>query len=157
MPHRYSRSTRSASQMRKISPTLARLRTSSSTTLIGARGRLANRSGAGLRATSSAVVSAGHSGEGGGGRSGFRGRSKVPGSMLVPVTTTVNLRELQAPIKTRYQEQPEAARISLRVKSALSDLADPLHCAITPEAAPDVTWRSGAHPGVGGTGDVPCS
>jgi uncharacterized OsmC-like protein len=73
------------------------------------------------------------------------------------VTTTVNLRELQAPIKTRYQEQPDAARITLRVKSSASDLADPLHCAMSPEAAPDVTWRSGAHPGVGGVGDVPCS
>lgn len=71
--------------------------------------------------------------------------------------TTVNLRELQAPIKTRYQEQPDAARITLRVKSAASDLANPLHCAIVPEAAPDVRWDSGAHPGVGGTGDVPCS
>ena len=71
--------------------------------------------------------------------------------------TTVNLRELQAPIKTRYQEQPDAARITLRVKSSASDLADPLHCAITPEAAPDVRWSSGAHPGVGGIGDVPCS
>lgn len=77
--------------------------------------------------------------------------------MLVPVTTTVNLRELQAPIKARYQEQPDAARITLRVKSAASDLSDPLHCAISPEAAADVVWRSGAHPGVGGTSDAPCS
>jgi uncharacterized OsmC-like protein len=71
--------------------------------------------------------------------------------------TTLNLRELQTPIKARYQEQPETARITLRVKSAVSDLSDPLHCAVAPEAAPDVTWRSGAHPGVGGVGDVPCS
>ncbi len=77
--------------------------------------------------------------------------------MLLRVTTTVNLRELQAPIKTRYQEDPDAARITLRVKSAASNLADPLHCAISPEAAPDMLWHSGAHPGVGGTGDVPCS
>ncbi|MBV9546504.1 MAG: OsmC family protein [Chloroflexi bacterium] len=72
-------------------------------------------------------------------------------------TTQTNLRELQAPIKARYQEQPDAARITLRVKSAASDLADPLHCAISPEAAPDIVWQSGAHPGVGGLGDVPCS
>jgi uncharacterized OsmC-like protein len=73
--------------------------------------------------------------------------------------TTVNLRELQAPIKSRYQEHPEAATITLRVKSGASDLADPLHCAIVPEVGEgrDVTWRSGAHPGVGGVGDVPCS
>ena len=72
-------------------------------------------------------------------------------------STQVNLRELQAPIKARYQSDPTAAKITLRVKSSASDLADPLHCAIMPEAAPDVTWQSGAHPGVGGVGDVPCS
>src|ERR1700704_1226558 len=72
-------------------------------------------------------------------------------------STPMNLRELQGPIKARYENQPEAACITLRVKSSASDLTDPLHCAISPEAAPDVTWRSGAHPGVGGVGDVPCS
>jgi uncharacterized OsmC-like protein len=72
-------------------------------------------------------------------------------------STQINLRELQAPIKARYQDEPAAARITLRVKSGPSDLSDPLHCAISPEAAPEVTWRSGAHPGVGGAGDVPCS
>jgi uncharacterized OsmC-like protein len=73
------------------------------------------------------------------------------------MSTTVNLRELQAPIKASYQTDPDKARITLRVKSSPSDLNDPLHCAITPEAAPDVVWKSGAHPGVGGEGDVPCS
>src|SRR5262245_56728219 len=67
MPHRYRRSTRSASHTRKINPTLARLRTSSSTTLNGARGSLAKPPASGLRPTSSAVVKAGHSGDGGGG------------------------------------------------------------------------------------------
>src|SRR5919204_6240846 len=68
MPHAYRRSTRNASHRRKISPTLARLRTSSSTTLIGARGRRQNASDvSGLRATSSAVERAGQRGEGGGG------------------------------------------------------------------------------------------
>ena len=73
------------------------------------------------------------------------------------MSTTVNLRELQAPIKASYQSEPDKARITLRAKSSLSDLGDPLHCAITPAAAPDVIWKSGAHPGVGGVGDVPCS
>src|SRR5438094_4020727 len=71
--------------------------------------------------------------------------------------TKVNVRELQTPIKARYQEDPEAATIRLRVKSTASDLADPLHCAVSPEAVPSVVWRSGAHPGVGGEGDMPCS
>jgi uncharacterized OsmC-like protein len=73
------------------------------------------------------------------------------------MSTTINLRELQAPIKASYQTDPDTARITLRAKSSPSDLGDPLHCAITPEAAPDVIWKSGAHPGVGGMGDVPCS
>jgi uncharacterized OsmC-like protein len=71
--------------------------------------------------------------------------------------TRINIRELQAPLKADYQEHPERASITLRAKSQASDLADPLHCAIGPEAAPDVVWKSGAHPGVGGVGDVPCS
>ena len=73
------------------------------------------------------------------------------------MSTTINLRELQAPIKASYQADPDQARITLRAKSSQTDLGDPLHCAITPEAAPDVIWQSGAHPGVGGVGDVPCS
>jgi uncharacterized OsmC-like protein len=73
------------------------------------------------------------------------------------MTTTINLRELQTPIKASYETEPDKARITLRVKSSQSDLSDPLHCAVSPEATPDVIWKSGAHPGVGGVGDVPCS
>jgi uncharacterized OsmC-like protein len=69
----------------------------------------------------------------------------------------MNLRELQAPIKRRYEDDPGSARITMTVRSAPSDLADPLHCAVAPDAVPGLTWRSGAHPGVGGAGDVPCS
>jgi uncharacterized OsmC-like protein len=71
--------------------------------------------------------------------------------------TGVDVRERQRPLRERYTEDPGAARIVLRVDSADSDLTDPLHVAITPEAAPDVVWRSGAHALVGGDGDVPCS
>lgn len=69
----------------------------------------------------------------------------------------INIRELQTPIKARYQSDPSAATIVLRVQSTESDLADPLHCSIAPEAVPDTVWHSGAHSGVGGVGDVPCS
>jgi uncharacterized OsmC-like protein len=69
----------------------------------------------------------------------------------------MNLRELQAPIKRRYEEDPGAARITMTVRSASSDLSDPLHCTVAPDAVPGLTWRSGAHPGVGGAGDAPCS
>ena len=69
----------------------------------------------------------------------------------------MNLREQQAGIRERYRAEPEGAKIVLRVRSAASDLSDPLHCRVVPEAAADVSWRSGAHAAVGGAGDVPCS
>ena len=69
----------------------------------------------------------------------------------------VKIRELQAPIKARYGEDPGAATIVLHVHSAGSDLSDPLHCTVRPESVDDTVWQSGAHPGVGGVGDVPCS
>jgi uncharacterized OsmC-like protein len=71
--------------------------------------------------------------------------------------TPVDVRALQRPLRERYQDDPDAAQIELRVTSAPSDLADPLHCAITPEVAHGVVWNSGAHAAVGGAGDVPCS
>lgn len=69
----------------------------------------------------------------------------------------MNLRERQAPIRARYQADPQAANIVLRVHSAGSDLTDPLHCRIVPDAAPEASWASGAHAAVGGAADVPCS
>lgn len=69
----------------------------------------------------------------------------------------VNVRERQAPIRDRYKAEPSAAQVVLKVRSGESDLTDPLHCAVAPESAPSVTWRSGAHAAVGGDGDVPCS
>lgn len=69
----------------------------------------------------------------------------------------LNLRELQAPIKARYLEHPEEAIIESVARSAGSDLSDPLHCEVTLDSAPGLTIRSGAHAGVGGAGDVPCS
>jgi uncharacterized OsmC-like protein len=71
--------------------------------------------------------------------------------------STVNLRELQAPIKARYLENPGEALIECVARSAASDLADPLHCEVNIDSAPGVVIRSGAHVGVGGAGDVPCS
>jgi uncharacterized OsmC-like protein len=71
--------------------------------------------------------------------------------------SSVNVRERQAPLRERYTEEPDSAPLTLRVRSAPSDLSDPLHCAVRPDAVADVVWRSGAHLAVGGTGDVPCS
>jgi len=69
----------------------------------------------------------------------------------------VNVREAQAPLRERYRDKPESAGVVLRVHNADSDLADPLHCSVQPDAVPGLTWRSGAHPAVGGSGDVACS
>jgi uncharacterized OsmC-like protein len=68
----------------------------------------------------------------------------------------VNVRELQAPLKEQYRADPNSATIVLRVRNTRSDLSDPLHCSVSPESC-EAVWHSGAHPGVGGVGDVACS
>lgn len=67
------------------------------------------------------------------------------------------LREIQRPIRERYLAEPHRAEVEIRARNAASDLTDPLHCAVQPEAVPSVVWKSGAHPAVGGVGDIPCS
>ncbi|MEA2551291.1 MAG: hypothetical protein QOE25_1060 [Actinomycetota bacterium] len=69
----------------------------------------------------------------------------------------IDIKALQRPLRDAYQADPAGAPLTLTVRSAPSDLGDPLHCAVTPDSTPDVVWRSGAHPAVGGVGDVPCS
>lgn len=71
--------------------------------------------------------------------------------------TRINVRELQTPIRQRYKDDPKAAEVRLAVRSAQADLGDPLHCAVVPDSTPSISWKSGAHPAVGGSGDVPCS
>jgi uncharacterized OsmC-like protein len=71
--------------------------------------------------------------------------------------SNVDIRARQAPIRQRYGDDPGSAPQVLRVHGGRSDLADPLHCVVSPESVPDAVFRSGAHPAVGGDGDVPCS
>jgi uncharacterized OsmC-like protein len=66
----------------------------------------------------------------------------------------VKVREIQTPLRARYQADPNAGKQILRATSAPSDLADPLHCSV---AAAGQVVLAGAHPAVGGTGDAPCS
>ncbi len=73
------------------------------------------------------------------------------------VASRVAVRELQKPLRERYQKDPESALIKLRVGCGEADLADPLHCEVRPGAQSEIVWRAGAHPAVGGTGDAPCS
>jgi uncharacterized OsmC-like protein len=69
----------------------------------------------------------------------------------------VDVKALQVPIRERYKADPASAPIVLKVVGGSSDLSDPLHCSISPQSVPTVTYDSGAHPAVGGVGDVPCS
>ena len=71
--------------------------------------------------------------------------------------SNVDVRARQAPIRQRYGDDPGSAPLVLRVHGGSSDLADPLHCVVSPESVPDAVFRCGAHPAVGGDGDVPCS
>ena len=67
------------------------------------------------------------------------------------------IREIHRGIREGYIQDPQRAQVEIRVSNVASDLSDPLHCAVRPEAVHDVVWQSGAHPPVGGVSDVPCS
>ena len=64
----------------------------------------------------------------------------------------MTLRELQQPIKERYRESPDAARITLRASGSTADGA--MSCSIDIGRA---IYAAGAHQGVGGAGTAACS
>lgn len=64
----------------------------------------------------------------------------------------MTLREIQEPIKTRYRDEPEAARITLRATGAMADGA--MSCSVDIGRA---LYAAAAHPGVGGGGGAACS
>ncbi|HEY1330050.1 MAG TPA: OsmC family protein [Actinomycetota bacterium] len=70
---------------------------------------------------------------------------------------STDIRGLQAPLRERYTSDPDSAPVVLRVRGGSADLSDPLHCTVIPQGVPGAEVRSGAHPAVGGVGDVPCS
>jgi len=70
---------------------------------------------------------------------------------------SIDIRARQAPLRDRYTADPASAPRTLRVRGGFHDLADPLHASVTPDSAPDLVVRSGAHPAVGGEADAPCS
>jgi len=84
-----------------------------------------------------------------------------PGAGLAAAPTTMatreRLRRSQRQLRDRYEREPDASVVRLAVRGGGADLADPLHCEVGPVALPSMTWRSGAHPAVGGDGDAPCS
>jgi hypothetical protein len=64
----------------------------------------------------------------------------------------VTLREIQEPIKTRYRDEPGAARVTLRATGAMADGA--MSCSVDIGRA---LYAAAAHPGVGGAGGAACS
>jgi uncharacterized OsmC-like protein len=64
----------------------------------------------------------------------------------------MTLREIQEPIKARYREEPDAARITLRATGSTADGA--MSCSVDLGRA---LYAAGAHPGVGGSGSAACS
>jgi uncharacterized OsmC-like protein len=69
------------------------------------------------------------------------------------------LRERQAPLKARYESDPESAKLTMSVRSATSG-SDPTRCTIATvnSLGPNgVSWEAGAHPMAGGEGDLACS
>jgi uncharacterized OsmC-like protein len=62
------------------------------------------------------------------------------------------LQALQAPIKERYREEPEAAAITLRAEGRLGD--EELSCSVETGRA---LVTAGLHPATGGSGTLACS
>lgn len=73
--------------------------------------------------------------------------------------TTLTLRERQAPLKARYQEEPNSAKLVMTARSVTAG-DDPTRCTIAvPGTGGELAiwWEAGAHPMAGGDGDVACS
>jgi uncharacterized OsmC-like protein len=72
------------------------------------------------------------------------------------MTVSPTLRERQAPLKERYESNPESAKLTITVRST-TDSSDPTKVRISSEAGGGVDWEVGAHPYAGGEGDLACS
>jgi uncharacterized OsmC-like protein len=72
---------------------------------------------------------------------------------------TMTLRERQAPLKARYQAEPESSKLTITVRS-VTDGDDPTRCRIAAvpfgDGAP-ATYDVAAHPLAGGDGEPACS
>ena len=64
---------------------------------------------------------------------------------------TTRLKALQAPLKERYRQEPEAARITLRAEGRLGDNVS---CSVATGRA---LVEAGLHPATGGSGELACS
>lgn len=69
------------------------------------------------------------------------------------------LRERQAPLKARYDADPENAKLVMAVQSTTAS-DDPTRCTVATvdeNGSIGVSWDAGAHPMAGGDGDLACS
>lgn len=73
------------------------------------------------------------------------------------VTEKPTLRERQAPLKARFQEDPTSAQTTIAVHSVTASGGDPTRSRIASGAVPGAVWDIGAHPLAGGEGDLACS
>lgn len=73
------------------------------------------------------------------------------------VSERPTLRERQAPLKTRFQEDPASAQTTLAVHSVTASGDDPTRVRIASGSVPGVVWEVGAHPLAAGEGDLACS
>ena len=64
----------------------------------------------------------------------------------------MDLREIQAPLKDRYREDPAAARVTLKADGSAAD--EPISCSVDLGRA---IYEAQAHTGVGGAGTAACS
>jgi len=73
-----------------------------------------------------------------------------------PDSMTDEVRSRQEPLRARYRDTPEAARITDRAVTTGSDLSDPWHGAVKPGSEDHgATWPQGVHRAVGGFHDAP--
>jgi uncharacterized OsmC-like protein len=72
------------------------------------------------------------------------------------MSVSPTLRELQAPLKARYESDPESAKLTITVRSATGG-NDPTKVRVITDAGGGVDYDVGAHPYAGGEGDLACS
>lgn len=69
----------------------------------------------------------------------------------------MTLRERQSELKAAYREDPDSALLTSSVTSVTEDGQDPRRVRIAVDGPSGMVLDIGAHPGVGGFEDVPCS
>jgi len=80
-------------------------------------------------------------------------------TVSTPETAAPTLRDRQAPLKARYEADPESAKLTIRVRS-VTEGGDPTRSRIATEplaGGEPAAWDAAAHPYAAGPGDTACS